>query len=168
VNCRIPFVYISKEICARNNLNGSHSQVISNVDVNFLIASLWWKQLLSLHLVRALQKPADKYSSRNNVLPSYRFYRDYYKLGKYLQPLDVIGFSINPEVVPGRSIVLPQILIRTNHRPFTLEMNWTEIVSASSALSDRRVFFVILYRSNIVKTAFSGRKDNVVLQLAIP
>jgi len=111
---RIPSVYISKEIVQKRDV-GKHT--IKSIEK---------------YLIHALQQPTDKISRHNSIIPSGRFFTDYIMNFKFLNPLEVIGYTINPEHVKG--------------------VAWNKIVGA---VPHSRV--VILLRSNAVKMAFSGK-----------
>ena len=59
---------------------------------------------METHLGRALSTPSDKINGNSlfgRILPSNRYFEDYYYNLKFLYPLLVVGFTVNPELIPG-------------------------------------------------------------------
>jgi hypothetical protein len=84
-------------------------------------------------LIDALQKPTGKMSSVNRWSPDGRFVEDYllHKSLKFLQRLDIVGFSVNPEHCYG--------------------INWTTIITAVPNIK-----IIKFMRTNMIKTAVSS------------
>ena len=116
------------------------------------------------HLARALKKPTDKLSNSHNFKPTGRFWEDYimHETRKWLHRLAVVGFTLNPEHCSG--VVLAVLTIKRNamarslfhHFMYTrfLEIDWGRIIPKEKFGNTK---LIIYGRSNIVKTAISGR-----------
>jgi hypothetical protein len=55
------------------------------------------------HLKLALERPEDKLRNSANILPSHRFWNDFYREGKFRAPR-IIGFTINHEYCTGQRL----------------------------------------------------------------
>lgn len=140
--CRIPDVYISKEIIQRGDLASSSPSERSQ------------------HVARALRAPTDKLAYRYRWFPSSRFLEDYWlhRSWKWARPMRIVGVSLNPEYLKGAS---PPLRPPTPPTCFTsrpvrhslhTDFNW-------DALRRQHVHspqFVVFLRSNLVKQALSA------------
>jgi hypothetical protein len=115
-------VFISKEIIQRGEADNLDASIIED------------------YLIDALRQPADKFSRRNSLWPSGRYWADYIWPLKFLRRLEIVGYTINPE--------------------HTSAVDWKRVMSAVP-----RSRVVVLVRSNAIKMAFSGRSiDSICLQ----
>jgi len=111
----IPNVYISKEIIQRSDV------------------LLYNSKEQEKFLIDALNEPKGKISDKNKMIPSNRYFQDYYfhNTFKLFRKMDVLGFTLNPE--------------------HSKNINWQNIY-----VYNNKVRVIVLRRGNIVKTALSG------------
>ena len=111
----IPNVYISKEIIQR-----SDTTVYTNIDQQN-------------YLIQALNEPIGKISDKDKIIPSTRYFQDYYfhNTFKLFRKMEILGFTLNPE--------------HSKH------INWQHIYDTNS-----RVRVIVLRRGNVIKSALSG------------
>ena len=107
-------MYISKEIVQRKDVGRFGLKFVEN------------------YLIGALQRPTDKIASSTSLLPTGRFFTDFILNLKFLNRIDIVGYTINPEHVRG--------------------VSWSKILSA---VTNSKV--ILLVRTNLVKMAFSGK-----------
>jgi len=111
----IPNVYISKEIIQRSDVLLYNSKEQENF------------------LIDALNKPKGKISDKDKIIPSNRYFQDYYfhNTFKLFRKMEVLGFTLNPE--------------------HSQNINWKDIYD-----NNNKVRIIVLRRGNIIKTALSG------------
>ena len=111
----IPNVYISKEIIQRSD------------------TVIYDSQQQQKFLIEALNEPKGKISDQDRIIPSSRYFQDYYfhNTFKLFRKMEVLGFTLNPE--------------------HSKNVDWQSIYNHHN-----KVRIMVLKRGNIVKTALSG------------
>jgi hypothetical protein len=60
------------------------------------------KNIIENHIINSLRRPLGKLSDLTKVIPSRRYFEDYIYNYKFLNHLNVIGMSLNPEHTSGK------------------------------------------------------------------
>jgi LPS sulfotransferase NodH len=111
----IPHVYVSKEIIQRSDLTKYNTEEQESF------------------LIQALKVPTSKISDKDKILPSTRYFQDYYfhNTFKLFRKMEVLGFTLNPE--------------------HSKNVNWHHVYNTNN-----NIRVIVLRRGNVIKAALSG------------